>query len=453
MNTSRNPKSLYDSMVEYSFDNSLMNSHISKKLGHYVSQNLSAKESTHKLSVFSESQSFQNFVKRRAQKCDDRDNIYVSKYEFRREVNAFESLTDAKNLIERTKASLADGELKNATDGKLNIYRNLIKKTENNQSYEERTVKSKTNLFFKRDTSKEPFTQNKSEVFPMKAPKNKSKSVKPIATTTKTLFRPMKPVVTSTKMRSTPMLDFFAKKHSQISIREYSSSYLQYSNPKKTDKHTGNNKISSLKHVQHSQRQLDQISITKSRELSSKLAKKRNLSTNFLFQNIHRAEYKPRTSPSKDKVMLLSSQSSWRERDPKRITPIDSNNHSTKGKNSYGHFKDLLATEKSKEKLQKSLIKMHKYKNIKEDYIQKLVLDSKQVPKNSKTFSNMLAPVEEATRPNNKKSQMVESMEYKGDIKSLFDHSTSNNTTGKSIENLESLVKRICGKGKNKIFY
>lgn len=439
-------------MVEYSFDNSLLNSHNSKRISQIASQNVSGKESLHKLSVFSESQSFQNFIRRKAQNYDEKDNIYIKRYDFGREHETQESYSDTKKMLDKMKTATGDEEQQQIADAKLNIYKTLHKKPDNISPSCEINNKTKTRLFFDCEKIKEPIIQNKSDVFMKKKQVVDPKSVKINISNSKTFPKVNKPHGISVKNKALMPVDIFScRKNSQTSLKEYSSHITNTNNSnKRIEKPRNNHEAYSMRDLPHHHFNFNSISIDKPHKTLTKSTKQRNLSTNLTFNVPFKSYCRTKASPSKEKTLLRLNNTSIRDKESKRLVPIEPNNHDGKVKYYISLNRDVSAIDKSKEKLQKSLNKMQKYRKLKQDYIQKLINDSKSLTKHYKTFSSIGLPSEEVYKTNSKKSALIECTEYKGDIKSLFDHSSSNNTTGKSIDNLESLVKRICNKTKNK---
>lgn len=449
MNTSRNFKSLYDSMVEYSFDNSLMNSHNSKMMNHIYSHGVSAKDSLHKLSVFSESQSFQNFIKRKTQNYEENENIYLRRYEFRRETETQESSGDMQKIIQSTKIGFQEGEQTQLNDIKHNIYKYLGRPVEREQAIADKGYKPKINSLFSRDNNNEPIIINKNEVFMKKKPLVDPKLIKLNINTNKLATKVIKPVAISTTAKASRMMDIFDRKKSYTGVvKDFANKeYSTLSRPKKSDKKLTTNDAYSSRDIHANKFSTNPVSIEKTRKKSTTSLRDLALSTKAMKSNQSIKNIGLRNSHSKEKYFHNLSLNTFKDKESRRLMPFESNYNDSKTKNSLPGAKHLSSVDKSKEKLEKSLKKMQKYRKLKQDYKQKLVNDSREYNKHYKTFSAINIPSDDICRSNNNGNN-CESGEYRGDIRSLFDHSSSNNTTGKSIDNLESLVKRICSKNK-----
>ena len=444
MNTSRNPKSLYDSMVEYSFDNSLVNSHNSKRLSQLAGHNTPGKEPLHKLSAFSESQGFQNFVKRKTQKYEDTDNIYTKKYDFGREMETYESSADMKKLIDKIKTDAEDHEEKHMNTAKHNIYRNIIRKLDDLHNKKEKAVNNQNGVYVDRSQSKDKIREIKNNLFTKKKPLINGKQLKVRVSNPTELKKMTKPICTSTKSKLASKPELYTKrKYSGTSVRDFEKlQHDSYNSGKRLNKNNTINIAHSMKELPASQIYINSISIEKPRKISTRPELKRNLSSNPFMNNVQ-ADYKFKTINNKEKPFKAAVTNNSNNKETTRLFPRKRSCQDVKPRYFVSASREHKLVEKSKEKLQKSLKKMQKYRKLKQDYVQKLVKDTKALTKRYKPYTTNSLPSEGIWKSHLKKAAMVECTEYKGDIRSLFDQSNSNNTTGKSIEHLENLVNRI----------
>lgn len=431
--------------MEYSFDNSMLNSYNSKRINFINSHDVSGRDSLYRLSLFSKSQSFQNFIKKKTENNENEENIYVKKADTKNNTQTRECTNNSNATRTKYRLSLDEEEQRNIKNSRHNIYKGLHQEIQKIIKVDPTKMKKKRNLDINIDHTKKMISTLKNGAF-------RKKNVGVVTQNTK-LQLPMnkysnkgnKFVNLSTTNKSSRLKELFNKRNSGAELTEYSKHKFKTLNDlKNVERQRNENKIISMKDLSKNKYSPKAIPKNNTTRLPSNPAIKRTLSTNKLINN----KNKSTTGLLTMSKPFLKNTYDARANSKVKIALADSESLSSKAKPTSRINIAKTHTEKSKEKFEKSLKKMEKYKLLKQNYNSKANGSRRSISKHCKTFSNASLPKNNIFKTQHNGSNFVENSEYKDESISSFDNNSSNNTTGKSIDQFEGLVKRIYNKFK-----
>lgn len=435
-------------MIEYSFDNSLLNSQNSRNISHTQSYVASERESVYKLSAFSENQCVQNFIKKKVLDYNEKNNIYRRISDERRYQDTNKILHNTKNLLSKFRMA-SSNERQIPKETRDNIHKMIGKQVDNMESNNIKNFLKKAGPNVKSGKNNQTNSFRKTDLL---LRKKLISDVKDVKLNIKAINHPLrlsKPVPISTTSKTSKKSNLFGKKKiSYAGFNEYNKmEHPPFNNIRKIDKLIKPIYFHTCRDHLYKYRNHDSISIEKSSNTSYKSMAKRNFSIKVLTNTLAKNVDNLKISKSKESLCNDENYNSW-QNNTKFIKQIREDNKAIKlNFNSYDNYHESELNER-KDKFEKPLNKIQKNNSIKQEYMQKLVNNTKSVIKHYKTFSHIRLSSDDKNKSNNKTGLLLEREEYTGNIELMFNESNSNITTDKSIDNFEYLVNRIYNKAK-----
>jgi len=425
-------------MIEYSFDNSLVNSRNGKPLHH---QAASETKSPQRISTFSESQSLQNFIKKKVLDYDDKDNIYKRILVQGRYGKLIDGIEDNRRLSDKMRSGSSNERI--PKEARYSIYKNITMRTDSDAG-ESRVAKMRKglNLRIKKQTD---ITQVKEEGPPKKKSIAENKEGRLSSKTTSMLPKFIKLPASLATAKYPKIYDKFVKraaKHS--STREYNNTTFSSLNYIKKKKAKEQLHTSSNKDISYSNLNPNSISVEKSIAEISKTMAKRNLSSNVLSTPVSKSSNNLKGSKSKGSLFNDENSEMWHNqikiKRPSGDFRVDARMNFYASQN-----RKISDLEDSKDKFDNIAAIKTSYRQLKKDNAQKASTMKKNA---QKTNLQALTSPNEKGRTSLKQQTPTEREEYNGDIGALLDDSCSNKTSGKSIENAENFIGRMSTKSK-----